>query len=138
VSSTRCYCPFCKIERRVYLKKHISIIDLIFCLLLAGMVSFAAKQTLDPRALIVFVVASAMLEMLIQLRRRISLVCSRCGFDPVIYSRDHGLAAQLVKTHLEERQNDPNYLLFPKPKLTPVLKKKQPDKPKETLLSRRV
>jgi hypothetical protein len=138
VNSDRCYCAFCKIERRVYLKKHITIIDLIFCLILAALVSFAVKQTLDLRALIVFVVASAIMEMIIQLRRRLSLVCSHCGFDPVIYLRDHNLAARLVKAHIEERYNDPNYLLLPKPKLTPLPKKKQQIKSKETLLSRRV
>lgn len=65
----------------------------------------------DPRVFIVFVICLAAAEIFVQLRWRMSVICQKCGFDPVLYAKSPSLAASKVKEQLERRKQDPRYLL---------------------------
>lgn len=106
-----CFCAFCKSRRRIYRKKSISFINFIASVLAAAVVMFAIWQQYDPRVMIVFVVCLAISEVFVKIRWRLSVVCSQCGFDPVLYVKQPELALQKVKTQLDLRKQDPKYLL---------------------------
>lgn len=72
---------------------------------------YAIWQDFDPRVMIVFVVCLAFSEAFIKLRWRLSMFCSQCGFDPVLYIKHPNKAAEKVKAHLDRRKEDPKYLL---------------------------
>jgi len=108
---SNCYCAFCRSPRRVYKKKNISFMNFLASLMTSVVIMFALWQHFDPRALIVFVVCLAISEIFVQVRWRLSIACRQCGFDPVLYTRDHEAAAAKVKAHLERRKEQPQYLL---------------------------
>ena len=68
---------------------------------------------MDPRGL--FIVAAALLfgEIFTQVKWRSAMVCQNCGFDPVLYIRDHELAGLKIKAFLEKRPNSAAHLLRP-------------------------
>lgn len=74
-------------------------------------VMFALWQEYDPRVMIVIVVCLAISEVFVKIRWRLSVVCRLCGFDPILYVKDPELAAQKVKFQLDQRKEDPKYLL---------------------------
>ena len=102
-----CYCAFCKSPRRVYVKKRINLFNIAGAGLGSAAIMLAIWQEFDPRVLFVFVVLLAIAEIFVQIRWRLNMVCQHCGFDPVLYLKDHERAAQKVKLHLEQRRNDP-------------------------------
>ncbi len=106
-----CFCAFCKSPRRIYRKKNIGAVNLVAGALASVVVMFALWQQFDPRVLIVFVVCLAFSEVFIKVRWRLSIPCSQCGFDPVLYLRNPGAAAEKVKLRLDARKQDPHYLL---------------------------
>lgn len=124
-SSSRqpCYCAFCKTERMVYRKKHISLLNIFAATMGAGALMYTIWQKFDPRALFIFVVFLAIAEVFIQMRWRITLVCKHCGFDPALYVRAPEQAAKKVQLFLEHKKNDPNALLSKPVKLQPRRRK---------------
>jgi hypothetical protein len=123
-ASDRCYCAFCRSERSVYRKKHVGAIDLFLSLSAAALLSFICWQDLDPRALIFFVLAVGLAELFIVFRRRLSITCTRCGFDPVLYRRNPKAAADRVKAYYKTRREDPMWLMSPPPKLPHLSKQR--------------
>ena len=122
-SSQRCYCAFCRTERVVYLKKHITWIDASLIALGSGLTMVALWQDLHPSGLLFFTLALIATELVVNIRWRLSINCAKCGFDPVLYKKDPERAAQKVKAYMEERSADPFWALSP-PKLPPFIKKK--------------
>jgi hypothetical protein len=106
-----CYCAFCKTPRRIYRKKNINLFNVSAAALTAVVVMFAIWQEFDPRAIIVFVICLAIAEAFVKLRWRLSVACPQCGFDPLLYIKNPEVAAVKVKTRLEQRKEDPKYLL---------------------------
>ncbi len=124
-ASRRCYCAFCRSERTLYRKRHVGPIDLFLALAASTLLSFIFWQDLDPRLVVFFVLAVGLAELFIVLRWRLSVVCSRCGFDPILYRRDQKAAAARVKAHYKTRLEDPMWVMSPPPKLRPIVRKKE-------------
>lgn len=80
----------------------------------------ALWQGFDPRVMIIFVVCVAISEIFVQLRWRLSIACRQCGFDPILYKKDHAAALQKVQVQLDNRKENPRYLLS-KPLNLPTL-----------------
>ncbi len=114
-------------------------------LLAASMASivimFALWQEFDPRVMVVFVVCLVISELFLQIRWRLSVVCRQCGFDPVLYLKKPELAAGKVKDRLDQRRQDPKYLLTKPlnlPTITPDKAKALKEKEKGRLVSRSI
>jgi hypothetical protein len=118
-----CFCAFCKSQRKVYVKKRISAINVFSSALVAGIVTVAIFHAWDPRFFLFFVLFLAISETFLQVRWRISMVCKHCGFDPVLYVKDTQKAAEKVKIRLDQRKSDPVTMLA-EPLKIPVIRKK--------------
>lgn len=118
-----CYCAFCRTERTVYRKKHLSIADTLLNVLAGLLVMVLVFQDFDPRFLLFVGVFLIISEFFVHLRWRLAITCAKCGFDPVLYKRNPHAAAAKVKLYMAERANDPFWALSP-PKLPVVYKKK--------------
>ena len=83
---------------------------------------------MDPRGLVI--VASMLLigEIFTQVKWRSAMVCQNCGFDPVLYIRDHEAAGLKIKAFLEKRATSPGHLLRP-PIILPKVKASSITKP---------
>jgi hypothetical protein len=106
-TSKRCFCAFCRSERVVYRKKHISLIDGSLAAAASFLLGFIVWQDFDPRILMFFAFGLGLAELFIQVRWRLSIACPHCGFDPVLYKRNKPLAAERVRAFLEIRREDP-------------------------------
>lgn len=106
-----CYCAFCRTPRRIYKKRNLGLLNIIYAALSAVVVMYAFWGGFDPRALMIFAVFLAITETFVQIRWRLSVSCKQCGFDPVLYIKDPEKAAAKVSSHLQKRREDPKYLL---------------------------
>lgn len=107
------YCLFCKSKKFVYTKKHSTFVNWILSGFCAVILSFILYQDLDLRSVVFLSFFIAIAEVFIHLRWRMALVCHECGFDPIIYMRDQGVAAAIVKNKLESRSSNPQSYLKP-------------------------
>ena len=112
-----CFCAFCKSPRKVYVKKHVDLTNVVGASLLSMAVGQAYWGAPDPRALVLFCVTIVLSEIMIYLRWRASLVCTLCGFDPLIYKRSPQKASDLVKKFYQERAQHPSFWLSRSPLL---------------------
>lgn len=119
-NKVNCYCAFCRTPRKAYRKKSISIVNVLGSLMASVVIMFAMWQEFDPRFLFIFVICLAISEVFLKIRWRMNIVCPTCGFDPVLYLKDHQAAVQKVKFQLQVREQDPMTLLK-KPLDLPVL-----------------
>lgn len=110
-----CLCAFCKNERRVYRKKHISALTIVSVVFLSSLFSFVFYQAVHPLMFVVALAGLSLAEVSIQLRWRMHVRCPHCGFDPVLYLRDPSRAAVKVKDFVAEKRKDPTSLLRPDP-----------------------
>ncbi len=115
-----CFCAFCRTPRKAYRKKSIGFIHVLGSLMASVVVMFAMWQEFDPRFLFIFVICLAISEVFLKIRWRMNIVCPTCGFDPVLYLKDHQAAVQKVKFQLQVREQDPMSILK-KPLDLPVL-----------------
>lgn len=122
--SERCFCAFCRSERSVYRKRHVSIIDVALAFFTSLLISFIAWQDIDPRFVVFFALALGIAELFIVLRWRLSIACPKCGFDPVLYKKKPDLAAARVKVFYKARMEDPLSAFSPPPRLPFVSKSK--------------
>ncbi len=123
--SSHCYCAFCRSPRKVYVKKSISLLNIFTSAIAAAAMTYIIWQEVDPRGLLFLLCLLVVSEIAIQIRRRISLICKHCGFDPIIYIKNPEQAAEKVKLFLEKRKEDPNYLLAKPLNLPPQKKPSQ-------------
>lgn len=114
-SKSDCYCAFCKSKRRIYPKKHASFGNFLMVLTFAVCVSTGLWTWWDPRAIAIFSVGMVGTEIFIYLRWRFSLVCTLCGFDPVLYRKSPELAREKVRSFYEAKTQDPKFLLSKSP-----------------------
>lgn len=101
----------------VYTKKHVGIFDVLLAAsasLLAGVIVW---QDFDPRVLVLFAFGLGGAELFIMLRWRLSVSCTRCGFDPVLYKKAPTRAAARVKEFMALQREDPMSAFSPPPKL---------------------
>lgn len=118
-----CYCAFCRLPKRIYGQKSVSMATVLVCLLLAIPMSHYIFGEFNPAILIFFLMFLGVAEATLQVRWRLSLNCKHCGFDPLLYTKAPSLAARKVKSHLERRKNDPSALLAQPLRLTRINKK---------------
>ena len=111
------YCAFCKVLRKVYVKKHIDVTNVLLAAAFATTVTFVYEGQLDPLALMLFVVAIGCAELFVNMRWRMNLVCNLCGFDPVLYKRSTVKAALRVKEFFREQVENPEFWLTKSPLL---------------------
>lgn len=108
-----CYCAFCKVERKVYAHKHLSLVDIFGLVLLGITVTYAVFKSLDPRGLYFVGLLLMIAEAFAQAKWRTSMVCRNCGFDPVIYVRSPEQAGLKIRAFLDTRAESPAHLLRP-------------------------
>jgi hypothetical protein len=60
-------------------------------------------------------------EAFAQAKWRVSMICTNCGFDPVIYVRSPEQAGLKIKAFLDRRADSPQHLLRP-PVVLPIKK----------------
>lgn len=105
-----CYCAFCKSKRRVYTKKHITVLDVLYCFVLGFSFGLVVWQEINAKFIPIAITFMGLAEVITQIRRRLSLVCRKCGFDPLLYLKSPKLAAERVRTVFESRLKNPNIL----------------------------
>ena len=106
-TSRRCFCAFCRTPRTVYRKKHVSFFDVVLAGGASALLSFIIWQEFDPRALMFFTFGLGVAEIFVVVRFRVSIPCSHCGFDPVLYKKYPERAAARVKEIIDLRREDP-------------------------------
>lgn len=104
-------CAFCGNEHRVYMKAHVSVLDVILCTFAGLLVLSPIVDAIDPRGIAIGAIFIGVAEMFVGLRHRISLKCPRCGFDPIIYRKSQEQAAEIVRRHIARRGLNPAHLL---------------------------
>lgn len=110
---TKVYCAFCASERKIYRQRHVGWMEFAAAAFIVNVIMYAIWQEIDYRVSYLLLIALLFMEVLIQIRWRLSLICQDCGFDPVLYQRAPQTAAQKVQLRLQERKNDPRALLRP-------------------------
>lgn len=123
----RCFCAFCKAERKVYVKKHIDLTNVVGAILLAMAVGQAYYGAPDPRALVIFCMTILILEVFVYMRWRASIICTLCGFDPLVYKRSPEQAAQMVRAFYKEKNDNPEFWLS----RSPLVERKRKERVKE-------
>lgn len=113
----RCFCAYCKAERKVYTKKHVSLTNVLAASFLAMAITFTQWGAPDPRGLMIFCVFILIAETFVYTRWRASMTCNLCGFDPLIYKRSPEQAALRVRRFFEEQQKNPRFQLSRSPLL---------------------
>ncbi|MCB0394299.1 MAG: hypothetical protein KDD25_07055 [Bdellovibrionales bacterium] len=108
--SEKVYCAFCGTQKNVYRHRHLTVFNFFETLVLSLVLMYILWESLDFRFLMIWVGTLIVAEVLMQLRWRLSLRCKKCGFDPVVYRRSPGLAAENVKRHLESARNSTQIL----------------------------
>lgn len=111
------FCAFCKSKRRVYVKKHIDLTNVLITFFLAVVAASAFSQGLDPVSVLLWSVLLVLTEIFVFLRWRIAIVCRLCGFDPVLYKKSPALAAQKVRQFFDENVRKPQFFLSRSPLL---------------------
>ena len=106
-----CYCAFCKSERKVYMKKNVSFVNMFAALSFSLIATYVIWQKFEPDGVYFFIMLLVIQEAFIQFRWRLNLVCEQCGFDPLVYRKNPALAAEKVRLHLERRNTDPRFML---------------------------
>src|ERR1700712_1612512 len=81
------FCAFCKAKRRIYLKKHIGLTNVLCAVAFSLAVTYAVFAEPDPSGLMIFCIFIIGAEFFVYMRWRMSIVCSMCGFDPILYKR---------------------------------------------------
>ena len=109
--SEKCFCAFCKHERRIYTKKNMSTMNFLLCVVASALMCLALWQKFDPKFFVIFALSLVCTEVFIKMRWRLSLPCPYCGFNPVVYLQDPEKAAQQVKSFLDTKKQDLDFWL---------------------------
>lgn len=119
------HCAFCKLPHRVYLKKEVSAFDAVLILGVTGLMAYAIWGGPDLRSMLIFMGLSFVTQVFLRIRYRESVKCPHCGFDPILYNHDNEAAAQKVKSFMETRQDNPQYMLKPQPQIPVIYKTRE-------------
>lgn len=109
----KCFCAFCKTPKKVYKRKSLNLVEVVSLTMFALLMTSVLWEHLDPRGLLILISMLTIAEFFVRLRWRHSTICNNCGFDPVIYVKNPELAAQKVKYFLDDRKDNPDFLLKP-------------------------
>jgi hypothetical protein len=111
------FCAFCKAKRRVYNKKHVNLTNVVGAAALTLAVTYAYFGEPDPRGFMVFCIFITGAEVFVYLRWRMAIVCSMCGFDPILYKRSPQKASLRVGEFFKEQVDNPEFWLSRSPLL---------------------
>lgn len=109
--SEKCFCAFCKHERRLYTKKNMSLSNFLLSLLASVLICAVIWQGFDPKFFVIFVFSLVCTEVFIKMRWRLSLPCPYCGFNPLLYLQNPDKAAEQVKFFLDSKKQDLDFWL---------------------------
>lgn len=112
-----CFCAYCKTKRRVYAKKHVTLTNVLSAAIFALLGTYAYSGNPDPIGIMVFCIFILGAEVFIYLRWRMSIVCSLCGFDPILYKRSPAKASARVGEFFKEQVDNPEFWLSRSPLL---------------------
>lgn len=110
-SQPNCFCAFCKTPKRIAAQKNIKLPQLFSCFIITGILTFLIFQKPDLRGLFILAALLLVTELFYVLRWRASVICSICGFDPILYRRSPSQAALKVRFQLDKRTSNPAHLL---------------------------
>ena len=108
MSTEKRYCVCCEADRLVYTKKGVGWKDAGFALALTLVMMFMFFQTFAPEAFIIFPSLLIIMEIVIQLRFRLGIVCQYCGFDPGVYLKNPSEAVHRMQAHVEKLKLEPS------------------------------
>lgn len=109
--SQKIFCAFCRLQRKVVVKKHSDWTNVALSLMASGILMFFIWRAVDPRAIIFFVICIFIAEIFIHLRWRMNMSCPHCGFDPLLYKSDREAVVRKVKNKLAQVRANGQYLL---------------------------
>tara|TARA_B110001454_G_C12723278_1_gene436215 strand:- start:13179 stop:13619 length:441 start_codon:yes stop_codon:yes gene_type:complete len=101
------FCAFCRSPKTYFKRKRLGVLNVFGALVGAMAFNYLFRHQLDPIVFVIFIANLFVIEMAIQIRWRMSLICHECGFDPVVYKRNPELACQMVKAKIDLRKADP-------------------------------
>lgn len=105
------YCAFCRLERKVYVKKHVDWTNVLWALLVSVLLMVVVWGAFEPKFLVLFAILLSCAEVFVHLRWRMSLACVHCGFDPLLYKMKRERAVAQVKTKLDDLRSTGRHLL---------------------------
>ena len=109
--SQKIYCAFCKLERKVCVKKSIDWTNVLLSLALSLILMQVIWQKIDAKFILFFTVFLFVAEVFVRIRWRVSLPCPHCAFDPLLYKTDRAQAVSRVKAKLTLVQKDDAFML---------------------------
>jgi hypothetical protein len=112
-----CFCAFCKAKRKVYTKKHIGLTNVACAAVFALTTTYAAYGDPDPVGIMIFCVYVMGAEIFVYYRWRQSVICSMCGFDPIVYKKSPAKASLRVGEFFKEQVENPEFWLSKSPLL---------------------
>lgn len=127
------FCAFCKSPRKLYVKKHVDLTNVVGVILVTIAVTEALYGGADPRGVFLFAVMILSGEIFIYLRWRNSVVCRMCGFDPVIYKRSPERASRLVNEFFRAQADNPAFWLSKSPLLDLHRRLREDDRKRDQL-----
>ena len=113
----RKFCAYCRSPRQLYVKKHVDVTNVVALTLLSAAVTYGIWGEPDPRGGFIFCSLMVGAEIFVYLRWRAAIVCTMCGFDPLVYKKSPATAAKMVNQFYQERRSDPRFLLSRSPLL---------------------
>ncbi|MES2769550.1 MAG: hypothetical protein V4596_10445 [Bdellovibrionota bacterium] len=116
-SNKKFFCAFCKSPRTMNMQKHVQLFEISISLAGSLLLMLVFFQGFDSKVLILFGILLSIFEFFVQLKFRLGMACSQCGFDPLLYMKSKDKACALVKTHLESRKNNPAVYMSSRPAL---------------------
>lgn len=112
-----CFCAFCKEPRKIYVKRHVGVTNVLLSLVAANLLMLIIWGQFEARVIFLFVLSLIVAEVFIQLRWRLTLPCPQCQFDPILYKKNPERAAARVAEHYELKKQQPSFYLSRNPLL---------------------
>ena len=109
--SQNIFCAFCRLERKVYIKKNMNWTNVLLAFFTAVLLMFLVWREIDGRAIIFFVFFISVAEIFVRVRWRVGLTCPHCSFDPLLYKTNREKAVLKVCKKLDEVRVSEGYLL---------------------------
>lgn len=124
-ASEKVICSFCKLGRRIYRKKEVSLFDVLILFVITGLLAFAIWDGPDLRSMLIFSALAFALQIFLRVRYRESVKCPHCGFDALLYKRNPEQAASKVNAFMARRKDNPQFLLKPQPQIETIYLSKE-------------
>lgn len=111
-----CYCAFCKSPRKYFIHKNLRAVHYVQAAFLSTFLMYLIWNKFEARVFLIMATLLVGLELGLLVRWRLYIVCTKCGFDPVLYRKDPEVASKKVAQFMERYEADPQFELLPNPK----------------------